>query len=138
MERTAAGSTSPGQTLRATRASRAATAPWPARAEALMVAHVVLFKVRPSLDAAARQRLADAFEDALRTIPSIRRARVGQRVRHGRAYEALMTVDYEYAAILEFDDVAGLKAYLADPAHDALGARFFESFEVALMYDYEM
>jgi hypothetical protein len=103
-----------------------------------MVAHIVLFKVRPSLDAAARQRLASAFEDALRGIPSIRRARVGQRVTHGRAYEQLMTVDYEYAAILEFDDVAGLEEYLAHPAHDVLGARFFESFDVALMYDYEL
>ena len=103
-----------------------------------MVAHIVLFKVRPSLDAAARQRLASAFEDALRGIPSIRRARVGHRVTLGRAYEQLMTVDYEYAAILEFDDLAGLKTYLASPAHDALGARFFESFEVALMYDYEL
>ena len=103
-----------------------------------MVAHVVLFKVRPALDAAARQRLASAFEDALRGIPSIRRARVGHRVTLGRAYEQLMTVDYEYAAILEFDDLAGLKTYLASPAHDALGARFFESFEVALMYDYEL
>ena len=103
-----------------------------------MVAHVVLFKVRTSLDAAARQRLVAAFQEALHAIPSIRRARVGRRITHGRAYEQLMTVDYEYAAILEFDDVEGLKAYLGDPAHEALGARFFESFEAALMYDYEM
>jgi hypothetical protein len=103
-----------------------------------MVAHVVLFKVRPTLDADARQSLAAAFERALREIPSIRRAQIGRRVTHGRPYERLMTVDYEYAAILEFDDVAGLKAYLADPAHEALGARFFDSFEVALMYDYEI
>ena len=103
-----------------------------------MVAHVVLFKVRPSLDAAARQQLLAAFRQALRDIPSIRQARIGRRVTHGRPYEQLMTVDYEYAAILEFDDVDGLKAYLADASHDALGARFFESFEAALMYDYEM
>ena len=49
-----------------------------------------------------------------------------------------MTVDYEYAAILEFDTLEDLKAYLAHGAHDALGALFFEAFEVALMYDYEM
>ena len=53
-------------------------------------------------------------------------------------YEQLMTVDYEYAAILEFDNVADLTAYLAHGAHDALGALFFEAFDVALMYDYEM
>ena len=103
-----------------------------------MVAHVVLFKPRPGLDAAARQRLADAFQHALRDIPSIRRAHIGKRVTHGRPYELLMTVDYEYAAILEFDALEDLKAYLAHGAHDALAALFFEAFDVALMYDYEM
>ena len=103
-----------------------------------MVAHVVLFKPKPGLDAPARQRLADAFQHALRDIPSIRRAHIGKRVTHGRPYELLMTVDYEYAAILEFDALEDLKAYLAHGAHDALGALFFEAFDVALMYDYEM
>jgi len=103
-----------------------------------MVAHVVLFKPRPGLDAAARQRLAAAFQQALRDIPSIRRARIGKRVIHGRPYEQLMTVDYEYAAILEFDTLEDLQAYLAHGTHDALAALFFEAFEVALMYDYEM
>jgi hypothetical protein len=103
-----------------------------------MFAHVVLFKPKPGLDAAARQRLAAAFQQALRDIPSIRRAHIGKRVTHGRPYEQLMTVDYEYAAILEFDTLEDLKAYLAHGAHDALGALFFEAFEVALMYDYEM
>jgi hypothetical protein len=103
-----------------------------------MIAHVVLFKPRPGLDAAGRQRLAAAFEVALRDIPTIRRAQVGRRILHGRPYEQLMTVDYEYAAILEFDTVADLAAYLAHGAHDALGALFFEAFDVALMYDYEM
>ena len=103
-----------------------------------MVAHVVLFKPKPGLNAATRQRLADAFQHALRDIPTIRRAHIGRRVTHGRPYEQLMKVDYEYAAILEFDSVDDLKAYLAHDAHDALGALFFEAFEVALMYDYQM
>ena len=103
-----------------------------------MIAHVVLFKPRAGLDAAARQRLADAFQQALREIPSIRRAHIGRRVTHGRPYEQLMSVDYEYAALLEFDTMADLTAYLSHSSHDALGALFFEGFEVALMYDYEM
>ena len=103
-----------------------------------MVAHVVLFTPKPGLDAATRRRLADAFQQALRDIPSIRRAHIGKRVKVGRPYEQLVTVDYEYAAILEFDTSDDLKAYLAHGAHDALGALFFEAFEVALMYDYEM
>ena len=103
-----------------------------------MVAHVVLFKPKPGLDAATRQRLADVFQHALCEIPTIRRAHIGRRVTHGRPYEQLMTVDYEYAAILEFDSVDDLKTYLAHGAHDALGSLFFEAFEVALMYDYQM
>src|SRR6187431_1078210 len=65
-------------------------------------------------------------------------AHIGRRVIHGRPYEQLMTVDYEYAAILEFDTLEDLQAYLAHGTHDALAALFFEAFEVALMYDYEM
>ena len=57
---------------------------------------------------------------------------------HGRPYEQLMRVNYEYAAVLEFDDVEGLKAYLNHPAHEALGTMFFESFQEALMYDFDL
>lgn len=103
-----------------------------------MIAHLVLFTPKAGLLEAERRGLADALVHALREIPSIRRARFGKRVRHGRAYEALMRTNYEYAALLEFDDVAGLTAYLEHPAHGALGARFFAAFEEALMYDFEL
>jgi hypothetical protein len=103
-----------------------------------MIAHVVLFRPRADLTPAAKQALADAFVTAARGIPSIRRARAGRRVTLGRSYEALMRVDYQYAAVLEFDDVAGLEAYLEHPSHADLAARFFESFEEALMYDFEL
>jgi hypothetical protein len=103
-----------------------------------MIAHIVLFKPRPELSAEAGERLADAFATAVRQIPSIRRARVGRRITHGRSYEALMPVDYQFAAVLEFDDEAGLKAYLEHPAHQQLGALFFEAFEQALMYDFAL
>jgi hypothetical protein len=49
-----------------------------------------------------------------------------------------MQANYEYAAVLEFDDVAGLNAYLEHPAHETLGSRFFAAFEEALMYDFEL
>ncbi len=63
---------------------------------------------------------------------------VGRRVTHGRRYERLMDEDYEFAAVLEFDDLGALTQYLEHPAHDDLGQRFFASFEAALIYDYEM
>jgi hypothetical protein len=103
-----------------------------------MIAHLVLFKPRADLSPDARRELAASFEAALKQIPSIRRARFGKRVLHGRGYEALMTADYQYAAILEFDDEVGLKAYLEHPAHQQLGAQFFEMFEQALMYDFDL
>lgn len=103
-----------------------------------MIAHVVLFTPRRDVTDRDREDLVAALARALAEIPSIRRARVGRRVTHGRPYESLMRTDYAYAAILEFDDVAGLKAYLEHPAHEALGARFFAVFEEALMYDYEL
>lgn len=103
-----------------------------------MIAHIVLFTPRTDLAEAERRGLVDALSAAAREIPSIRRVRVGKRVRHGRPYESLMRANYEYAAVLEFDDVAGLEAYLEHPAHEALGARFFAAFEEALMYDFEL
>lgn len=103
-----------------------------------MIAHIVLFKPRADSSSDARRRLTASFEAALKQIPSIRRARVGKRILHGRGYEALMQVDYPYAAVIEFDDRAGLAAYLDHPSHAQLAAQFFGVFEHALMYDFEL
>ena len=103
-----------------------------------MIAHIVLFRPRGDLSPAERTGLTGAFETALREIPSIRRAHVGRRFLHGRAYEALMPVDYQYAAVLEFDDAAGFNAYLEHHAHQQLASQFFEAFEHALMYDFDL
>lgn len=103
-----------------------------------MVAHVVLFRPRAGLTPDERTALVEAFFRALRDIPGIRRASIGKRVVHGRPYEDLMSEDYDFAAVLEFDDLGGLTQYLRHPAHADLGRRFFASFEAALIYDYEM
>lgn len=103
-----------------------------------MIAHVVLLAPRPDLTAARRDAFIAALERAAREIPSVRRVRVGRRIRHGAAYEAGMAVDLPFAAIFEFDDLAGLQAYLTHPAHQDLGARFYDSLSAALAYDYEM
>ena len=42
---------------------------------------------------------------------------------HGAGYEA-GTPGVDILALLEFDDVAGLQAYLRHPAHEELGERF--------------
>ena len=103
-----------------------------------MIAHLVLFRPRPGLTDADRSRLVNAFREALSAIPSLRRARIGRRILHGRPYEALMRTNYSHAAVLEFDDATGLQAYLTHPAHEELGALFFESFEEALIYDFDL
>jgi hypothetical protein len=103
-----------------------------------MIAHVVLFRPRADLQPAAREELVAAFETALQAIPSIRRAKVGARIVHGRPYEMLMRADYPYAAILEFENLDGLQAYLEHPAHERLALSFFAAFEEALMYDFDM
>ena len=71
-------------------------------------------------------------------IPLIRQgpSRVARQV--GRSYEQLMTADYPFAAILEFDDVTALKAYLDHPVHEQLAQRFFACVDQSLMYDFEL
>jgi hypothetical protein len=103
-----------------------------------MIAHVVLFRLKPGVGEDARDGLATALSRAAREIPSIRRVRVGSRLMLGRAYEQLMTTDYSFAAILEFDDLMALKAYLDHPLHERLAERFFACIEQALMYDFEL
>jgi hypothetical protein len=103
-----------------------------------VIAHLVLFRPKADLSTSDREALAGALTAAAKQIPSVRRVRVGRRVTHGRAYEQLMRVDYTHAAILEFDDLDGLQAYLRHPAHEELARRFFLSFEEGLFYDYEL
>jgi hypothetical protein len=40
--------------------------------------------------------------------------------------------------VIEFEDRAGLMAYLDHPAHEQLASQFFSAFEEALMYDFEL
>jgi hypothetical protein len=103
-----------------------------------MVAHVVLFDLRPDLEGAARQRFNDALLRALAAIPSVRRFRVGRRLSIGTAYEAQPGDRFDCFSVIEFDDEAGLRAYLAHPAHVELGALFWSSTTRTLVLDYAL
>ena len=48
-----------------------------------------------------------------------------------------MRSDFEYLLVLDFDDLAGLTAYLRNPAHAQLG-ELFASASASLAYDYEV
>src|SRR5438067_13765563 len=102
-----------------------------------MVSHVVVMKPRPDLSPSARQALIDAFDRAIREIPTVRGARIGRRVRHGAGYEA-SAADGDYLAVIDFDDLAGLQAYLRHPVHVPLAERFGDSLSSASVYDFEM
>jgi hypothetical protein len=103
-----------------------------------VIAHIVLFQPRPDLSAADRAEFARAFENALASIPQVRRVRVGERVRLARPYDALNTRDFSHVAIIEFDSKEDLRAYLDHPAHADLGRRFYQTAEATLVYDFDV
>jgi hypothetical protein len=103
-----------------------------------MIAHVVLFRPKPQLPADARAAFIAALEHALNHIALIKRARIGRRITVGRQYDQQNAGDYPFAAILEFDNEADLRAYLEHPAHHALGEQFYLTAESALVFDYDL
>jgi hypothetical protein len=103
-----------------------------------VVVHVVLFRPKSDLSDRDRKELFDALNAAATEIPSVRRFHVGARVTHGAAYERLAAQDFPFAAIVEFDDLAGLQAYLQHPRHEKLGSLFYALQDAALAYDYEL
>ena len=102
-----------------------------------MVLHIVLFRPKPSVSDSDRAAMFAALHAAATEVPTVRRFQVGNRVKHGRPYEQMMLEDYPFAAVVEFDDLAGLKAYLNHPQHERLGGLFYQLLEAALVYDYE-
>lgn len=104
-----------------------------------MILHVILYTPKTEMADGTRQEILAGLAAAATAIPSIRRLRVGRRMTHGRpGYEQAMQTHYEYAVIVEFDDLDGLIAYLSHPAHRAIGGHFVQSATDALAYDYEM
>ena len=109
---------------------------WAGRPDAV-IAHVILLRPRPELTSEDRRAVLESLAIAATEIPSVRSCRVGRRVRHGQpGYEQLMREDFQYAAILEFDDLDGLKGYLGHPRHAELARHFAETSSAALAYDY--
>ena len=103
-----------------------------------MIAHVVLFRPRPDLSTSDTRNLIEAFARAVSLIPAVRSTRVGRRARIGAAYESMPQPDLPYIAIVEFEDVAGLRAYLEHPAHVEIGRRFWEASAEQQVYDFAL
>jgi hypothetical protein len=92
---------------------------------------------REDLSLDERSAFIDAFERAIREIPTVKAVRVGQRVTHGAGYERLAP-GADYLAVIDFEDLADLQTYLRHPAHEELGVRFGQSLRSALVYDFEV
>jgi hypothetical protein len=104
-----------------------------------VIAHIVLLQPRPELTEDERRAALDTLSRAAGGVPEIRSVRLGRRVKHGLpGYEQKMAQDYEFALIIEVDDVAALTRYLRAPAHRALGDLFSTATQAALAYDYDM
>ena len=103
-----------------------------------MIAHLGLFRPRPTLLGTERTAFIGALDAALKEIPQITRATIGRRVVMGRQYDAMNTVEFPFVAVLEFDSRADLIAYLDHPAHEKLGMQFYATSEAALAYDFDL
>lgn len=103
-----------------------------------MLLHIVLFRPKPGISESDRAAMFAALTAAASEITAVRRFQVGTRITHGAAYEKLMLHDFPFAAMIEFDDLAGLQAYLRHPAHERLAELFYRLQEAAMAYDYEV
>jgi stress responsive alpha/beta barrel protein len=102
-----------------------------------MIAHIVLLQPRPELTGQQRDAALATLRRAAADVPEIRRCRLGRRVKHGLpGYESLMAHDFEFALIVELDDIDALRRYLQAPAHTTLGELFYTATSSALAYDY--
>jgi hypothetical protein len=102
-----------------------------------VLTHVVLFRPKPELTGEAVDALIGAIERAAREIPVVRRFEIGRRTAASPSYPAGAPPDFPFVAIVTLDDRAALDAYLAHPAHQALGAAFNAALGAALVYDYD-
>lgn len=104
-----------------------------------MIAHIVLLRPRGDLTDQQRADALSTIERGARELPGIRRFRFGRRVRHGLpGYEQLMTQDFEFALLIEADDLRALERYLTAPAHAVLAELFSTATSAALAYDYDL
>lgn len=104
-----------------------------------MICHVVLFRPHLALGPEQKGAIVQQLQAAIAQTPTVRACRIGRRVRHGLpGYEQQMPEDYQYALILDFENVEALTAYLQNPAHAAIGGLFTSAAAASLAYDYEL
>jgi hypothetical protein len=96
-----------------------------------VIAHIVLFRPRPTVTDDQRRAFVHALEATCRDVPSIRRASIG------RSRPEDSGRDYPFTAVMEFEDAAGLAAYFAHPLHLPLATLFHQTCEATLIINAE-
>ena len=87
-----------------------------------MIRHIVLFNLKPDLEAADRDWLFGQIQ-GLGKIASARRLAINKLLdpREGW-YKERISAEYAWALTMEFDDEDGLYAYQKDPQHVTVAA----------------
>ena len=101
-----------------------------------MIVHVVLFRPRLDVGDAEREELFEAMRVAAREIPSVRGFRIGQHIAQPVPYVMSGFPSFPWVALLEFEDEAGLRAYLSHPLHVASASASTQRPKPRAIYDY--
>ena len=82
-----------------------------------MIRHIVLFNLKPEIEAADRDWLFGQMRD-LAKIPGVTRLAVSKLLEPREPwYKERIAADYGWTLSMEFDDEDGLYAYQNDPYH---------------------
>jgi Stress responsive A/B Barrel Domain len=106
-----------------------------------VIAHIVLFEPKSETTHDQRRSFARILQSCSREIPSIKRASVGRANRINQTYLndfGSETYRFDYAAVIEFDDQAGLELYLNHQLHKEMAAQFWQLCERTVIVDIEM
>jgi hypothetical protein len=104
-----------------------------------MIAHIVLFNPKAGVSEIAIRSFAKTIQGACRQIEAIKRSQVGRRIDIDAGYpRSFGEKTYQFVAIFEFEDPAGLREYLKHPLHKHLGKLFWEMCESTVVIDAAM
>jgi Stress responsive A/B Barrel Domain len=98
--------------------------------------HVVILKLKADSSGGEAQSVIDDTYSQLAKIKPVRGVWAGKPVATGKGTPEAAT-DYTVALVFLFDDAAGLKSYLKDPAHDKFADKHLKKWETPVVYDFE-
>jgi hypothetical protein len=96
--------------------------------------HVVALKLKSGESDSEAQSLIDDAYSQLSKVKAVRGVWAGKPAAKGTPDAKS---DYTAALVLVFDDAAGLKTYLNDPAHTKFAEKHLKKWEAPAVYDFE-